>query len=265
MRSRLYHGTVVHRRLRPRAHSFRYRVTAWFIDLDELPLLDRSMPGFGWNRPAPVSFHDRDHGPRDGTPLRDHVDRTLAGHGIERPDRVGLLCYPRMLGYAFNPLAVYFCYDARGRLTATLHEVSNTFGQSHTYLVGALGNRNSCQRQRAEKRFYVSPFMPMDCTYQFRLQAPGEGERVLIGIRQSDRSGSIFNAAFLGTRRALGRWSVARLLAAMPLMTFKVIAAIHYEALRLWLKRVPLVPRPEPPAGAVSRGQTLDTPLIKEL
>lgn len=263
-RSCLYPGTVMHRRLRPAAHTFRYRVVAWYLDLDELPELDRQLPGFGWNRRAPVSFHDADHGPRDGSGLREHVERALAAQGIERPHRIGLLCYPRVLGYVFNPLSVYFCFDREGRLIATLHEVSNTFGESHTYLIGDSDPTGGIHHQSAEKCFYVSPFMPMDCTYRFRLRPPGDGDRVLLGIRQNDGEGPVFNAVFSGRREPLGRTSVANLLLGMPLMTFKVMAAIHFEALRLWLKRVPLVPRPQARADGMTRGHTLTLSTTKE-
>lgn len=259
MRSRIFSGTVVHHRLRPKPHKFRYQVTAWYLDLDELPVLDRELPGFGWNRAAPISFHDCDHGARDGGNLRRHIDQVLAAHDLPRPARIGLLCYPRMLGYAFNPLSVYFCHDAEDRLLATLHEVSNTFGQTHTYLIPGIGVHGR-QQQTAEKRFYVSPFMPMECRYRFRLQPPSDERGVGVAIRQSDDQGPLFNAAFVGRARPLGAGSVAALLLRQPFMTLKVTAAIHWEALRLWLKGVPLVPRPKPPRLEVSRGRTLSQP-----
>ena len=264
MYSGLYPGTVAHRRLRPRPHAFRYQVTAWYLDLDELPQLDRELPGFGWNRVAPISFHDCDHGSRDGGPLRPHVERTLARHGIAAPARIGLLCYPRMLGYTFNPLSVYYCFDADDRLIATLHEVSNTFGQTHTYLVGDSGIGTGPRQQVASKNFYVSPFMPMQCTYRFRLQPPGEGPKLSIGIRQYDSDGPLFNAVFVGHHRPLEPTSVLRLLATRPLMTFKIMVAIHYEAARLWLKRIPLVTRPPAPDREITLGQTLMTNTLEE-
>ena len=262
-RSALYPGVVLHRRLRPRPHAFRYQVTAWYLDLDELPELDRDLPGFGWNRAAPISFHDCDHGSGDGGTLRPQVERILARHDVAAPARIGLLCYPRMLGYVFNPLSVYYCFDARDRLMATLHEVRNTFGQTHTYLVSA-GRDDDPHRQEASKRFYVSPFMPMESTYRFRLQPPGQDRRLSIGIRQFDGEGALFNAVFVGQRRDLDRFSVARLLATRPLMTFKVMAAIHYEAAKLWIKRIPLVERPPAPRRGLSLGRALTPDTFEE-
>lgn len=264
MNSCLYRGVVLHKRNRPRRHQFRYQVTAWFIDLDELPELDRQIRGFGWNRPAPVSFHDSDHGARDGGDLRGHVERCLARHSIPRPARIGLLCYPRMFGYTFNPLSIYYCFDQSGALIATLHEVSNTFGQTHTYVIGTGDSGSSIQHQAASKRFYVSPFMPMNCEYRFRLSVPDSQSGLTVGIRQSDPDGHLFNAVFVADRVPMDRYSAIRLVLGSPWMTLKITVGIHYEALRLWLKRVPLVARPAPPARATTGGISLTVHPIEE-
>lgn len=250
-RSCLYFGHVIHRRLRPRVHHLRYRVFSLYADLDELPALGRTLPLFSHNRFNVFSFHDQDFGDGSGTPLRAWVERQLAAAGIALGGgHIGLLCYPRLFGYAFNPLSVFFCYAADGTLTAILYEVHNTFKQKHTYLIRVTQGAGEVIRQRCEKAFYVSPFIPMAGVYEFRVRPAGEN--VLIAITESDQEGPLLHALFAGERRALTTGRLAATLFTHPLMTLKVIVGIHWEALRLWLKRIPLVTRPAPPAVAVS-------------
>ncbi len=253
MQSAIYQGAVVHSRLRPKQHRLRYRVFSLLLDLDELPTLDRSVRWFGHNRRALVAFHDRDHGPADGTPLRPWVGARLRDAGIDWDDGpVRLLCYPRILGYVFNPLSVYFCYRRDGTLAATLHEVRNTFGERHTYVIPVRTNgRTGTVRQRCDKRFYVSPFIGMDAGYTFSIRPPGD--EVSLAIRVGDSDGPILAAAFRGRHRPLTSAMLARTLARHPLMTFKVFAGIHWEALRLWLKGIrPLPHRPAEAPNASS-------------
>lgn len=250
-RSCLYFGHVIHRRLRPRVHHLRYRVFSLYADLDELPMLARTLPLFSYNRFNVFSFHDEDFGDGSGAPLRAWVERQLEAAGIALAGgHIGLLCYPRLFGYAFNPLSVFFCYAADGTLRAILYEVHNTFKQKHTYLIPVTPAAGQMVRQRCEKELYVSPFIPMAGTYEFRVRPAGE--TVLIAITESDPQGPLLHALFAGERRAL---TTGRLLATLfthPLMTLKVIAGIHWEGMQLWLKRIPLITRPAPPAAAVS-------------
>ncbi len=254
MRSALYHGTVVHRRLRPKAHHMRYRVFALLLDLDDLPRLGTEFKWLVRNRFGPLSFHDRDHGPGDGSPLRPWVEATLRAAGVAAPvERVALLTYPRILGYVFNPLSVYFCYDAADRVAAVLYEVSNTFGERHTYVIAADGP--STIRQECDKRMYVSPFIGMQSTYRFHLKPPTD--TATIGIRQSDPEGPLLNAVFSGRRETLSDPALRGAFFRYPLMTLKVIGGIHWEALLLWRKGVPVHRHVAAPAVSFSVGRSI--------
>ena len=227
-RSSIYVGHVVHQRHRPRKHHLRYRVFSVLIDLDELPQLD-SLRWFGHNRPALFSFRDSDHG--DGRPLRDWVTDQLAEKGLPAPGRIRLLCYPRILGYVFNPLTVWYCDDAAGNPLATIYEVHNTFRERHTYVLPA-----AAPEQAADKAFYVSPFIDMDCRYEFRLSQPEE--RIRVAINESQQGEPLLYAAFTGERRPFTDATLLRLFFTHPLMTLKVTAGIYWEALRLILKGI---------------------------
>ncbi len=256
--SALYHGTVVHRRLRPRRHDLRYRVFAMLIDLDELARLHAVLPAFSHNRFNLFSFRDSDHGPGDGSPLRPWVERHLAAAGIDLDGgAIRLLCYPRILGYVFNPLSVYFCHRPDGALAAILYEVSNTFGERHTYLIPAQGDGPGPIRQACRKALYVSPFIAMDARYDFSIVPPGD--RLAVVIRQSDDDGALLHASFVARRHRLTGRSLRQAFVGYPLMTLKVIAGIHWEALRLWRKGVPLHRRPAPPVEPVTTVATVES------
>lgn len=239
----LYLGRVMHHRLRPRRHRFVYRVFSLLIDLDRLAELDR-LRLLSVNRPNLLSFQERDHGARDGSPLRPWVEAMLAARGLDLAGgRVLLLCFPRLLGYVFNPLSIYYCYDAQGRLAALVYEVKNRSGEQHAYALPL-----TCQdgpdgpaRQSARKAFYVSPFLEMAARYRFKLDPPGE--RLAVVIQQEVAQATTLVATLTGTRRPLTDAQLLRAVLRMPLMTYKVILGIHYEALRLWLKGLPLQPR----------------------
>ena len=245
----IYRGPVMHARMKPVTHRFTYDVFSTLIDLDRLDEVDQLSPLFSVGRFNLLSFSPHDHGPRDGSDLRAYIDGVLKQAGIELAQgRVFLLCYPRILGFTFNPLAVYYCYDARGDLAALVYEVSNTFGEAHTYVAPIReGEKQAAEvRQERDKIFYVSPFLDMSMRYHFRLQPPGE--TLKLRILETDPQGPILAATFNGRREEA---TTARLLANflhIPLMTFKVVAAIHWEALRLYLKGLRIRPRPVPPA-----------------
>ncbi len=253
----LYFGEVMHARLKPMGHRFSYRVMSLLIDLDRLDEADRQSALFGVNRAALYSFHEADHGPRDGSSLRAYAERCAADHGIDLGGgRIELLCYPRLLGYGFNPLSVYFCHHRSGELALVIYEVRNTFGEIHPYVLPVRPGELSAAglRQQQDKLFYVSPFVPMEMRYQFRVLPPSD--TVKLRILETDSEGPLLAATFHGCRRKLGSGALLRSALALPLMTFKIMAAIHWEALRLWLKGARLQPRPQAPTD-VTRETTL--------
>lgn len=235
--SALYAGEVFHNRLRPKAHKLRYRVFSLLLDLDELEGLDRTVKLFGHNRRAVFSFHDSDHGSGKRNGLKDWVRGQLENAGLWSPGmRIAVLCYPRIFGYVFNPLTVYFCRTAEGDLRAILYEVSNTFHERHTYVIPVGAGRDGQYRHECAKEMYVSPFIPMDCRYRFRIAPPSE--KVLIAINEADTEGPLLHASFAGRRQPLNDRTLMKAVAAYPLMTLKIMGAIHFEALRLWLKGI---------------------------
>jgi DUF1365 family protein len=237
--SGLYIGQVGHSRTRPAKHSLRYGVFMLLLDLDEAPGLANALRWFSLGRFNLTSFNPGDHGDGSSLPLRTQVERRLdaAGLGIDGGP-IRLLCLPRVLGYVFNPISVYFCHRPDGALHAILYEVSSTFGERHSYLIPAEPGADGDIRQSVEKRLHVSPFMDMNLRYAFRVSPPGV--RVRIAIDVSDGEGTILNASFVGARRDLTDAQVLRAWATHPLLTLKVIAAIHWEAVKIVLKGVRL-------------------------
>ncbi|WP_371348119.1 DUF1365 domain-containing protein [Ancylobacter sp. IITR112] len=249
--SALYAGEVMHVRLKPRRHRLAYRLFSLLLDLDEIDGLDRRLRLFSRNRFNVFSFHDRDYADPQAGPLKAQVERLLAEAGLA-PDggAIRLLTLPRLFGYAFNPLSIYFCHRRDGALSALLYEVNNTFGQRHSYLIPVAPGEVAPLRQKAEKRFYVSPFMDMGLTYAFRVNPPGEALR--IAILASDTEGPVLSAVQTATRRPLNDGELARAMLAYPLLTLKVIAGIHWEALFIWAKGIGLRPRPPAPEAPVT-------------
>jgi DUF1365 family protein len=222
----LYLGRVMHRRLKNPPHRFDYASFWLALDLDDFPrlaLLSR-------DRFNLFSLHARDHA--DGAPgdLRRKI--AAKAEGIDVSGRMILLTMPRLLGFVFNPLSVYVCHDAQGRLSAFVWEVSNTFGARHTYVIAA--EPGSVVRQSAPKRLHVSPFLDMGLSYQFRVEA--RGDELRLGIIDRDADGPVLAAALTAARRDLTDSALLRLAARAPWATLKVFAAIHWEALRLWWK-----------------------------
>ena len=252
--SALYVGRVMHRRLRPKRHRLAYRVYSLLIDLDELPALARRLRLFSLNRFNLFSLHERDYGSGDGSP-RAHVERQLRTAGLPTGGAIRLLTMPRVLGYAFNPISVYFCDDPNGELRALLYEVNSTFGERHGYLieVDAAERGQAVLHQQCAKRMHVSPFLPMDMRYEFRVAPPGiERAALRLGVSAHDTNGPMLVAQFDAVRRPLGDAALLSVFLTHPLLTLKVIAGIHWEALRLWLKGVRLQPRPAAQAPGVT-------------
>ena len=248
--SGLYDGVVVHRRMAPRAHRLRYRIFQLLLDLDELPALDRGLRLFAHNRFALFSLHERDHLAGDGQPLRAQIETMLADAGIDiAGGPIRLLCMPRVLGYVFDPLTLFYCHRPDDALAAVVLEVNNTFGEKHCYVVEADGE--GVARRACAKAFFVSPFMDMEMTYDFRLPAPGEEAITAIQGRGPDGA-PIITAAFSGQRRVLTDRNLVAAFVSHPLLTLKVILAIHWEAAKLVAKGVKLRRKPAPPAEAAT-------------
>ncbi len=245
--SALYCGTVVHRRIKPVGHRLSYRVYYLLVDLDELPVLDGALRLFSHNRFNLLSLHDGDHGDGRGGSLRAHVERQLSAAGIEiGRGRIRLLAMPRVLGYVFNPISVYFCHREDGTPAAILYEVNNTFGQRHSYLARIDGNGTAAPlRHACGKQLYVSPFIDMATTYRFATRPPGDS--FALTIEQNDAEGPLLQASLTARRIELGDGALLQAFVTHPLLTLKVIGGIHWEALRLWLKGLRPRPRPAPP------------------
>jgi DUF1365 family protein len=250
--SAIYSGVVAHRRLRPRAHALRYRVFMLLLDLDELPAVFGRLRLLAEGAFGLMSFRSADHGDQSGGDLRAYVRCRLTAAGVTADGPIRLLCMPRILGYGFNPISLYFCHDADGSLAAILYEVRNTFGQRHSYLVATPEGGDDLVRQSAPKRFHVSPFMDMDMTYDFTVRAPGELAGVSIDVR--DAQGLMLSAAFHGRRAELTDAGLLRAWVSHPLLTLKVVAGIHWEAAKIFVKGVKLRPQPPVPAAPVTLG-----------
>lgn len=249
MKSALYFGRVMHHRVRPVGHRFTYRVFSLFADLDELERIGERLPGFSYNRWNLLSFWDRDLGPRDGSSLRVWIDRQLTAAGLPSGGPVRVFCFPRVLGYVFNPITLWFCYDSDERLMAVVYEVSNTFGQHHCYLLPVEPEGGSVSHS-FEKCFYVSPFIEMSVGYRTKLKAPGATYN--LSILEGNEEGRLLYAVHSGERAELGWRSFLRAAFTYPLLTLKIVGGIHWEALRLWLKGAPFHKRPAEPSQPVS-------------
>lgn len=245
--SALYRGGVTHARRRPKVHRLDYRVFWLLLDLDEIDDLDRRLRRFSRNRFNLLSFYDHDHG--DGeTPLRARITGLLAKAGVEiGVGAIRLLTMPRVLGFVFNPISTYYCFGPDQRLVAMVYEVTSTFGIRHSYVlpVAPEDGARGLIRQGARKALYVSPFMDMAMDYEFRGHAPGEV--VDLTVIGSDAEGVLITAGLSGDREPLTDRALVRAALSVPLMTLKVVAAIHWEALKLFLKGVKLTRQPAPP------------------
>ncbi len=239
MKSAIYAGEVFHQRFRPRVHKLRYRVFQCLFDLDEIDAMASKLRLFSRNRFNVFSFHDKDFGDRSGSPLRPQIEALMRQTGQE-PDggAIRLLTMPRMLGHVFNPISVWFCHRRDGSLATIIYEVTNTFKERHSYVIPVADGqaREGVIRQACDKCFYVSPFMDLDMRYDFTVEPPMEGAKVVVA--GGDAKGPLIVAAFTGKRRELSDRALAKAFLRHPLLTLKVVAGIHVEALRLFLKRV---------------------------
>jgi len=254
-RSCIYTGTVVHKRLEPKRHAFSYQVFTLCLDVDEIDRLARKLRLFSRGSRNLLSFHDADFAAGTGEPVGDHARGLLRNSGLDAcTARVELVCYPRLLGFVFNPISVYFAYDRSDRLGAIIYEVSNTVGERRSYVLPVEGEAGGVVRQNCTKHLYVSPFTAETGAYAFNIVPPGP--RILIGVNFREQDRPVLKTHFSGSRMELDDRTLAWLFLRYPLMTLKVVGGIHFEALRLWLKGVPVRPyfaSPRYAATAVTR------------
>jgi DUF1365 family protein len=235
----IYTGTVIHKRFKPKIHSFNYKVFSLLIDLSEIDLLHKTLRLFSYNKFNIISFFNKDHGPRDGSSLKNWVIDNLKKNNIESNEvEIKLLCYPRIFGYVFNPLSIFYVYDKNSDLVAVLYEVKNTFGEQHSYIFKTKKEQNLIQHV-CKKKFHVSPFIEMNCVYFFRLLKPGNKISVIIDVQDPD--GKILYASQDGIKSELNNNNLFKSYLKHPLMTFKIIITIHFEAFKLWIKGIKFI------------------------
>ena len=232
----IYSGFVTHKRFKPKRHFFSYKIFSLLLDLEEIELLEKKIKFFSFNKFNVLSFYNKDHGSRDGSCLVNWTKKILKDHNIDiGSGKIKLLCFPRFFGYVFNPLSIFYCYGEDSKLKAILYEVKNTFNEQHTYVFSA-STSSKLILHRCNKKFYVSPFIEMEMSYNFRLLKPGS--RISIFIREKDVGGTLLTACQVGQRIELNSKQLFLQLVKHPLMSFKVILAIHFEAFRLWIKGI---------------------------
>ena len=232
MNSCIYNGEVTHTRFKPVRHFLKYKTFSLFIDLDEIRLLDKSIGIFSYNKFNIFSFYSKDHGDRDGKCLKEWVLRNIRKFKIgENITKIKILCYPRIFGYVFNPLSIFYCYE-NDKLRVIFYEVKNTFNEQHTYIFKIKDEKKIAQK--CKKKFYVSPFMDMETHYNFQLLNPSE--KLSVFIKQTDSKGTILTATQTGFKKELSFKQLIINFFKYPLMTVKIISSIHFEALLLWKK-----------------------------
>ena len=239
MNSCIYNGEVTHTRFKPVRHFLKYKTFSLLIDLDEINHLDAKISIFSHNKFNVFSFYDKDHGERDESNLKEWVIKNLRKFNIEEKiNKIKILCYPRIFGYVFNPLSIFYCYE-NDNLRAIFYEVKNTFNEQHTYIFKIKNTEEITQK--CKKKFYVSPFMDMETCYNFKLLNPNN--KLSVFIKQTDSVGTILTATQTGEKKDFSFKQLVKNFFKYPLMTIKIISSIHYEALLLWKK------------GAIYRGR----------
>ncbi len=232
MNSCIYNGLVTHTRFKPVKHFLKYRTFSILVDLDEIEELDKNNLIFSYNRFNIFSFYNKDHGDRNGKSLKRWVFNKIKKLKIKpNINKIKLLCYPRIFGYVFNPLSVFYCYKNQ-TLRAIFYEVKNTFNEQHTYVFKI--NNSQRVEQSCKKKFYVSPFMDMNTFYDFKLNKPNK--KLFVSIKQTDEKGLILTAVQTGERKEFNFKQLLTNFLKYPLMTVKIIVAIHFEAFLLWKK-----------------------------
>jgi len=245
MEPAIYFGTIRHRRSAPVAHQFTYPLFMTFLDVDRIPELMKVSPFAAYNRFNWASFHEQDHFGNPALSLRQRLIADAARQDIRLPDGpIFLLTHLRYLGYNFNPISLFYCYSREGRVETILAEVNSTFGETHNYWLSAANRLASSgsDMYRCPKAIHVSPFMPMQLDYRFVVPPPGEELLAHMNAMEGERSS--FDATLHLRREPWSAASLHRALLRFPWVTAKVIAAIHWEALRLYCKKVPVHTHP---------------------
>jgi len=232
MNSCIYNGEVNHTRFKPVKHFLNYKTFSLFIDLDEIEQLDKSISIFSHNKFNIFSFYNKDHGDRDGNCLKKWVISNLQKYKIEgNISKIKILCYPRIFGYVFNPLSIFYGYE-NDNLKSIFYAVKNTFNEQHTYIFKIKDGEEI--KQKCKKKFYVSPFMDMETFYNFKLIDPNQ--RLSVMIKQTDAEGTVLTATQTGYKKEFNFKQLLINFFRYPLMTLKIISSIHFEALLLWKK-----------------------------
>ncbi len=234
MTSCLYVGQVAHARKKPVEYRFAYRTFSIKVDVDCIEQESQQLRWLSLNRFNLLSLNYKDHGARDGTPWRQWLDGFLAQYGIARPARAEFICYPRVLGYSFNPLSMWYAYDKDNQLIAIIGEVSNTFGQWHHYVLKLAGGAAKIIEAQAQKVFHVSPFIEMEACYHFRFGVPSD--KVFTSIRETRDGVEFFSASEAGRSVQLTDRQLIKQVGFAPLSMLKVIALIHWWALKILIK-----------------------------
>lgn len=250
---RLAFGDVLHARLRPVRHAFRYRAFFLRVPVHELDGTRRGSWIFGANRASLLSFRESDHG--DGGRALAWIRGLLAKAGLGMADgEIWLHTFPRVFGYAFKPVSFWFCHDREGRLRTIVAEVNNTFGERHCYLLAREDGQplRNAEPLRAGKVFHVSPFCTTEGQYRFRFF--DNGRRAVARVDHDDLQGPLLATSLSGIFRPVDNAGCARALLGHPWFTVGIVARIHWQALRLFIKRVPFRRKPAPPAATYTRG-----------
>jgi uncharacterized protein len=241
-------GTVRHIRMRPAHNAFAY--PTYFL---MLPMRSLARDGAGpltRNKFAAISFFDKDHGDGRADALQ-WLDELLTEQGIDDAHgEVWLHCYPRVLGYTFKPVSFWYCHGSDGKLRCVVVEVNNTFGEKHVYL---LNDAKLGQEMTASKVFHVSPFCNIEGQYRFRFMTSLERQRTVARIDYDDAQGALITTSVSGDLQPLNALAIRKAMLSYGAMTLAVIARIHWQALRLFFKRVPFFSKPTPPAVWVTR------------
>lgn len=255
----IYHGKVVHKRLRPKEHKLQYSVFSLSFDIDQLDSIAASSKLFSMNRFNLFSLSEKQHGHRDGTTISEFVWGEVNSAGLSDKVKRGVVYfYPRILGFAFNPLTVYFCLDENDQPLLMIYEVRNTFGENLTYVLPAGENHNGTFTHSIDKQFYVSPFNNVEGDYDFHVRRQADETTIGVALRTDD--GPVLRTHFRGYRSKFSDRALLKAFFSYPLMTLKIVAGIHWEALKIWRKGLKLKDRPPAPPERIVYGGGLRAP-----